>query len=93
MLFEYYEEFKGRKAMIENVKILIEAAPAVVNFEDIHGKTALEYAIESDIDLSVILCIQIASEKDWKVRRANAHSHKCVERSIQKCLLTCPRSL
>uniref|UniRef100_A0A7S4MX63 Uncharacterized protein n=1 Tax=Odontella aurita TaxID=265563 RepID=A0A7S4MX63_9STRA len=51
------------------VKLLLRAAPSVINVEDDTGMTPIEYAIDSEepcADISVIKYMQKSSERCWK---------------------------
>jgi len=61
-----------KEALLEVVRGLCKASPATVNLEDEEDMTALEYAIESDLDMKVVRTMQKACEKDWKQRRQEA---------------------
>lgn len=87
----YASKYSSRKAegqplkdaMVEVVRRLCRAAPDAVNLEDMEDMTALEYAIEADVELKVVRSIQKACEKDWKHRRElPGASHETVQRSL-----------
>lgn len=63
-----------KKAFTKTVRTLIQSSPATINVEDINGINAVEYAIESDVDLKILRLIQRASEKDWKRRAVERRS-------------------
>eukprot|EP00567_Pseudictyota_dubia_P006414 CAMPEP_0197438428 /NCGR_PEP_ID=MMETSP1175-20131217/5430_1 /TAXON_ID=1003142 /ORGANISM="Triceratium dubium, Strain CCMP147" /LENGTH=332 /DNA_ID=CAMNT_0042968161 /DNA_START=108 /DNA_END=1109 /DNA_ORIENTATION=+ len=72
-----------REAIVEVVRRICRAAPDAVNLEDMDDMTALEYAIEADVELKVVRSIQKACEKDWKHRRElPGASHETVQRSL-----------
>jgi len=56
-------------ALHEIVRGLCKASPDTVNLEDEEDTSALEYAIESDLNMKVVRTIQKACEKDWKSKR------------------------
>lgn len=68
-----------KKAFTKTVRTLIQSSPATINVEDIDGINAVEYAIESNVDLKILRLIQKASERDWKRRTVERRSR--IERS------------
>lgn len=87
----YASKYSSRKnggrplkdAMVEVVRRLCRAAPDSVNLEDMDDMTALEYAIDADVDLKVVRSIQKACEKDWKHRRElPGTSHEAVREGL-----------
>lgn len=71
-----------KDSMLEAVKSLCRASPDSVNLEDMDDMTALEYAIDAELNRKVIRVIQKACEKDWKMRRTPGTNHEAVERSL-----------
>lgn len=56
------------QSMMQVVKFLLRAAPACVNLEDNEGCNAIEYALENDVHIKVIKCMQRACRDDWRER-------------------------
>jgi hypothetical protein len=56
------------QSMMHVVKMLKQAAPACVNLEDNEGCNAIEYALENDVHIKVIKCMQRACRDDWRER-------------------------
>lgn len=54
-------------AASQAIKMIARARPSAANIEDSTGCTAIEYALDSDIDLDTIQCVQRASYRDWKL--------------------------
>ena len=57
------------KSMLHVVWLLKSAAPKSANLEDKQGMNAIEYALESDSDISVIKSMQRACRDDWRKRK------------------------
>ena len=53
-------------SMLDTVKILYAAAPMSFNVEDNDGMDALEYAIESELDINIITAMQRACRDVWR---------------------------
>ena len=64
------DDMPKKEAVLEVVRYLCKLSPTTVNLEDDEEYTALEYAIENDLDIKVVRSLQKACEKDWKKRRA-----------------------
>lgn len=89
-----------KKAFTKTVKTLIQSSPATINVEDVNGISAVEYAIESNIDLNNLRLIQKASERDWKrraVERRSRIGRICQPHQVQNfsllgsaCSIICP---
>lgn len=75
-----------KEALVEVVRGLCKASPGTVNLEDEEDMTALEYAIDNDLDLKVVRTMQKACEKDWKNRRENA-SPGCNHDEVMKSMV------
>ena len=71
-----------KESMILVVKSLCRAAPSSVNLEDTEDMTALEYAIDAEVDRRVIRVVQKACEKDWKSRSTAGTTHEAMERNL-----------
>ena len=70
-----------KKAFTKTVKTLIRSSPTTINLEDVNGISAVEYALESDVDLKNLRILQKASEREWKRRTVGTPSR--IERSHQ----------
>ena len=62
------DDMPKKEAVLQVVRYLCKLSPTTVNLEDDEEYTALEYAIENDLDIKVIRSLQKACEKDWKKR-------------------------
>lgn len=71
-----------KEATLEVVRYLCKLSPKTVNLEDKEEFTALEYAIENDLDIKVVRSLQKACEKDWKKRRAAGAQHDDVRQDL-----------
>lgn len=59
-----------KEAVLEVIRYLCKLSPTTVNVEDNNECTALEYAIENDLNIKVVRSLQKACERDWKKRRS-----------------------
>jgi len=69
----YHVNFSSRyynrdEAMLEVVRLMKFAAPNSVNLEDESGMNAIEYALLSEANISVIRAMQRACRDDWRER-------------------------
>jgi len=66
-----------RNSMAKVVSMLLEKAPESANVEDSSGMNAIEYAIDSRTDVSIIKMMQNTSRDNWrimqKVHRGKSH--------------------
>lgn len=76
-----------KEAMLEVVRYLCKLSPTTVNIEDDEDFTALEYAIENDLDIKVVRSLQKACEKDWKKRRAAAGGSNARHDDVKRTMM------
>ena len=76
-----------KESMLEVVRYLCKLSPTTVNIEDNEDFTALEYAIENDLDIKVVRSLQKACEKDWKKRRAAAGGSNARHDDVRQTML------
>eukprot|EP00562_Extubocellulus_spinifer_P006720 CAMPEP_0178516230 /NCGR_PEP_ID=MMETSP0696-20121128/24994_1 /TAXON_ID=265572 /ORGANISM="Extubocellulus spinifer, Strain CCMP396" /LENGTH=363 /DNA_ID=CAMNT_0020146475 /DNA_START=248 /DNA_END=1339 /DNA_ORIENTATION=+ len=76
-----------KESMLEVVRFLCKLSPTTVNIEDNEDFTALEYAIENDLDIKVVRSLQKACEKDWKKRRAAAGGSNARHDDVRQTML------
>lgn len=83
----YSEEISGislETGMLAVAKTLCGAAPfAIVNLEDSHDMTPIEYAIDSEAPLRVVKYLQKSGQKEWRKCRTTGETHVDAE----QCLL------
>jgi len=76
------EHISPEDNMIESTRVLIKAAPEIVNIEDNDDITAAEYCIKSGAPYDAVRSIQKASESDWKKRSITGVSHTEIQENL-----------
>lgn len=66
-----YPLYDRDRAMLHVVKMLKTASPESVNLEDDEGINAIEYALMSDANITVINSMRRACRDDWRERSKN----------------------
>lgn len=77
--------FRSLDESIESVvSLLLDESPESTNLEDLFGLNAIEYALESSVNIRVVKILQNASRENWReMRRSNrGKSHDELRRSI-----------
>mmetsp|Transcript_4896 Transcript_4896/g.10535 ORF Transcript_4896/g.10535 Transcript_4896/m.10535 type:complete len:293 (+) Transcript_4896:80-958(+) len=73
------------RSLMAVVSLLLDRAPESPNVEDLYGMNAIEYAIDSDTNVSVVKLMQNASRDSWrtmkKIHRGKM-SHEDLRRSL-----------
>jgi ankyrin repeat protein len=63
----YGDKVKG--PFLPAIRILLNVKEPIINVEDVYGKSALEYAIDSDASVHVVKTLHKASEQEWKSKQ------------------------
>ena len=74
--------------MLQVVRLLKASAPESFNLEDNQERNAIEYALESNVDIKVIKAIQRAARDDWReLKKKHGIPHKELARGLERMAL------
>lgn len=93
----YFQNCRGKfqRAVCESwtltvIRALCRSTSSSINMEDVDGMTAMEYAIESEVDLRIIKYLQRVCQMDWLKRISDSSSghHEDVEQELTETART-----